>query len=492
MAPSRRYVRLLAAAAAALSAAAMVVAATSKIGDPDVWWVAAAGREMFAHRGVPRENVFSFSEPHHPWIMHEWLFGPLYAWGLARMGPVFFDAVALASTTAGLALVARGTVGRARHPAAGLAMLLAATAFFGARFLSARPTGVALLFPVAMTLVAFAPTFGRASIAAAGAIELVWTNAHGSFPLGLVLLGAALIDAPADADRKNRIVALRAALVATLATPYGPALYRFVWDYFRGDVGVYRAINAHIREFGSFPRAWGATVGPGDLTGLVLFVLLAAGAARRAPHRLRALLSLSLFALAFLHARHLELAGLVSCLLLTPYADALYGRRFAASAGPEAPAAGLARLVLVPGFVFGAIALAATARRSPAESVPSGAPLFRAMAAVPDGARLVAPFPQAGLVLWYGFSRGVRVLFDSRNDCYSAETFATQWALESRDTTIADRRAALVASRANAALVPAPSALATFLSAEPGWTVAHAEDGWEVFTAPALAREDGP
>ena len=53
--------------------------------------------------------------------------------------------------------------------------------------------------------------------------------------------------------------------LATFVTPYGLALHRFVWRYFRGSEGVYESINLHIKEFGSFRTAWGYTVGPVDL-----------------------------------------------------------------------------------------------------------------------------------------------------------------------------------------------------------------------------------
>ena len=53
--------------------AALTLVATKPIADPDVWWVAAAGREMMAQGHVPLTNLFSFADGAHPWIMHEWL-----------------------------------------------------------------------------------------------------------------------------------------------------------------------------------------------------------------------------------------------------------------------------------------------------------------------------------------------------------------------------------------------------------------------------------
>src|ERR1700678_1471348 len=133
VAPFLTRPRNLTAIVATVLATAMLVVAVTPIHDTDVWWVAAAGRDMLAHHAVPRENLFSFVEPTHPWVMHEWLFGPLYAFGLAHFGPAFFSAFALVAMGTQLALLTAGTVGRAQRPAVGLAMLLAAMVFFGGR-----------------------------------------------------------------------------------------------------------------------------------------------------------------------------------------------------------------------------------------------------------------------------------------------------------------------------------------------------------------------
>jgi hypothetical protein len=492
----------LVAVVALVLALAAAVAAIKPVADPDVWWVAAAGREILARHAVPTENLFSFVEPSHPWVMHEWLFGPLYARILERFGPAGFNAITLGVLAIELGLLAGGTIGRARHAWTGLGMLLAAVGLFGARFLSARPSGVALVFPIAVTLVAFAPRFGPASLAVAVGFEWVWANAHGSFPLGIVLL---LVAAAEQAkDRPWRLAAAGAMALATLATPYRFALYRLVWSYARGSEGVYRLINSQIKEFEPFPRAWGSTVGPLDLVALVLFVGLALDAARRRRHRLRGVFCLCLFALAVLHARHLELAGLLSCMLLVPYADDV-ADRFA----PPAPApkrAVLAALVLIPACLTGFVTFAVTsARRAPEDWIGTGGglvlsgshtggrsarsldwigngpALVRAIAALPNHARAFTSITTAGLAIWYGAPREVRVFFDSRNDCYSAETFTTFWSLEARTTPPEARRKALDEAGADAALVPEGHPMAEFLAREPGWTLARTGGPWRVF-----------
>jgi hypothetical protein len=473
--------RNLIAIAACTLASAMVVAAVTPIVDPDVWWVASAGREILARRAVPRENLFSFVEPSHPWIMHEWLFGPPYARGLEWFGPAVFNAIALAVLGMAAALLALGTIGRARHASVGLLMLLGAIVLFGGRFLLARPTGVALLFPIALSLVAFAPRFTRASAVVAAGIELVWANAHGSFPMGVALLLVAAADR--SEDRPLRLLAALGASVATLVNPYGFALHRFVWRYFRGNEGVYRLINLHIKEFGTFAGAWGDTVGPVDLFALILFGVLAVSAARDPRYRVRALFCLSLLALAVLHARHLELAGLLSTLLLLPYVDDLADRAPLIASQPiSLRRSAIAAFVLAPACALGVVAFAVSHhRRTPEEWIGAGPAFLRSLSTIPDGARAFVPFPTASLAIWYGFPRGIRVFFDSRNDCYSAATFAAFWSLEEAGTSPQVLRSALAAAGADAAIVPARHPLARFLEQEPTWSLSRRDGDWRAF-----------
>lgn len=464
---------------ACLAATAMVVATVTPVWDPDVWWVAAAGREMLRHRLVPHENAFSYVEPHHAWIMHEWLFGPPYAWLLGRFGPAAFDAVAGCSLACALALLAATTVGRARHLPVGIGSMAAAVALFGGRFLSARPTGVALLFPLAMVLLAFGRRFTARSAALALLVELVWANAHGSFPLGVALLLVAAFDA--DRDRALRLATAGLAAAVTLVTPYGAGLHRFVWDYFQGSEGVYRAIHAEIREFGTLWEAWGATVGPVDVLGLAACAVLAASAARDPRRRLRGVFCLALVAMAILHARHVELAGLMACTLLIPHSDDLAERVTISVPAREAtwPRARVAALLVAPACVGGLIAFVTEhGRRSPEEWIATGPPFLRVLASVPDGSNVFVPFALAGQAIWYGSPRGVRVFADSRNDCYSADTFREFFGLDAPATPAPKRSAMLDATGTDAAVLPAADPLASQLASEPGWVVAGSAPGW--------------
>jgi hypothetical protein len=483
--------RNLTAFVACVFSIAAIGAAIVPVADPDVWWVAAAGREMMATHAVPARNIFSFVEPEHAWLMHEWLLGPLYAAGLVHFGPPVFVGIALCVTAVALTLVLAGTVGTARHPTAGLLAAFVAVLFFGGRFLSARPTGVALLFPIALTGLAFAPSFGVVSWALSLLVELLWTNAHGSFPLGVALLVVGAIDRATG--RVRRVAAAATAALVTVLNPYGLSLHRFVWGYFRGTEGIYREIHAHIQEFGGIVRAWGSTIGPLDVVGLTAVLALSVFAAARRAHRVRALFCIALLTLATAHARHLELAGLVSCLLLVPFLDDLVEATGLAAASPNWRWRAAA-LTLVPAYSlgFGFFAFEAT-RRAPEEWAAGAGSFLPLLDAVPDGSHVYAPFGWAGMAIWYGYPRGVRVFFDSRNDCYSPETFVTFLALGARSAPAARLREQLAATTTDAVLVSSEHPLFAALAGDASWKPVREAGAWRLYLgAPGARRPESP
>ena len=127
------------------------------IDDPDVFWIAAAGRQLLHHGSLPRENFFSFTAPHAPWVMHEWLLGPVYALGLGHLGPTFFALLAALTVLAMAALLLFATPGEAQGKVLAAALFLP---LFGVHLISARPMVLALLPAAAMLGLAFSPRFG--------------------------------------------------------------------------------------------------------------------------------------------------------------------------------------------------------------------------------------------------------------------------------------------------------------------------------------------
>lgn len=387
------------------------------IDDPDVFWIAAAGRELLRHGSLLRENHFSFTAPHAPWVMHEWLLGPLYAWGLSHIGSSFF------ALSAALVVIALAALLLFATPGTTTGRLFAAALFlplFGVHLVSARPMVLALLPVAAMVGLAFAPGFGKKHLVLALLLELVWVNIHGSFPLGPLLLVAGALDA--SRDRRMRLMAAGGAVLAMALQPHGLALFALVLSYVGVGAGAAEVARARLLEFQPLLGEGFRFVSPTAFVGLALLMLVALWllAKRRAFVRV-ALFGLTL-AMALSHARHADLAGLVGAMIVLP--AAVDARPWATSIH----SASRTRIVLLlPAVLLAPVALFAPPLVN--DSL-GGADLPRLLAQVPDGAQVYTPFALGGRTEWLAADRGVRVFYDSRNDCYPDDVARLAFDLE--------------------------------------------------------------
>jgi hypothetical protein len=109
--------------------------------DPDMWWHLRTG-EAIAAGGIPRQDIFSFTAVHHPWVTHEWL-AQLGLWRLFQAGGLTGLMLTFAAvTTATFGLIYAVTPGRPYL--AGFVTLLAAVA--SAPLWGVRPQMLTLLF----------------------------------------------------------------------------------------------------------------------------------------------------------------------------------------------------------------------------------------------------------------------------------------------------------------------------------------------------------
>jgi hypothetical protein len=462
----------------------VVVRATQRVSDPDVFWLAAVGRDMLATGHVPVENGYSFADAHHPWVMHETLFALAYYCGLSLLGPAFFGLLVLVSAAClyGVALYLLAL--RAETlPAAALAGILVFTR--EGAFLEPRPGYVSLLFVLGMVGVAFGAGWTPLRALMAILLELVWAEAHGSFPLGIVLVVAAAFDDKRSVqDRGRWLFTAVVAAISTVMNPYGFRLHGLVDRYLRGGDETAQLIRSHIKEF--LP-AWRAIGGPffdpTDVVVLVIVAALALSALSRRRCVARATVSLGLVFMACLQVRHATLAGLVGALLLLPEIDHRVKRLRPDLPAPVRPLSFL--LVPVPGLMV-AIALWSWAFRTrPADDWLAenlgGAPVERLARAIPDNAHVYAPFVSAGVILWLDAERGVRVFFDPRNDPYSPEVARAGFDLEQVDVSSARVDAVLTRFGADFALVPRDHPTRTALVSDQSWAVWKTDEAWTLF-----------
>jgi hypothetical protein len=199
--------------------------------DGDTWWHLGAGRWIVQELAVPTTDPFSFSRPGAPWHAHEWgaevlMWAAYAAGGLA--GLVALTATVAAAAAALLAYHLQ------RHLAPPLAILVTTIAVLCLLpSILARPHLIALpIFVIWTDVLLGAREKDRAPPLALAALMVVWANVHGSFLLGLLLVGALGLEAVLASNNRKSSLAGWAAFgllssVAALLTPFGPGGFLF-------------------------------------------------------------------------------------------------------------------------------------------------------------------------------------------------------------------------------------------------------------------------
>jgi hypothetical protein len=380
-----------------------------------------------------------------------------------------------------LFVAATATAERARQPASAVLSLLLLLAGAREALFAPRPSHVSLLLPVAMVALAFSPRWGLPRATATIVLEWVWANAHGSFPLGVAILAAAAFDPVATIrSRRQRLGGAALAALATLINPYGSGLHGLVQRYLGGGDATADVIHRHIVEFFPIWRSAAPFVNTFSAAALAVVALLVVSAFVRRRNLARAALSLGLVGLATYQARHTTLAVVVGSVLMHAEVDDLCAEAEAPSglAWPRRWAA----LAVAPGLAL-AIGLwwRADRHRSWVEWIApeiGDGGFARLAEALPSGANVYAPFQSSGLVLWLAGPRGVRVFFDSRNDCYDADVAEAAFELEGEPgaaSAVLDRYAT------GFVLVPMSHPMYRTLAGDAGWSIWRGAGQWVGF-----------
>jgi len=232
-----KVIRLL--AAAALLVFCLQVFSDNKA-DVDLW-----GNLGFvtAWPGSPdfhRTNTFSFTEPNHPWVNHEWLSEYL----LRQVYDVAGDqGLLLLKVLLGLALVLLMHESMRRDnvsPAIRWLCLLLIVSTIGYGF-STRPHLFTYLLYASFLFLLRHHAQRMTPLVLIPLLGLLWTNLHGAFFIGIVLLGLfVLLEAikglvrPAERLPRRQLLLLLLALVLfvglTFVNPYGPRLWGFIFE----------------------------------------------------------------------------------------------------------------------------------------------------------------------------------------------------------------------------------------------------------------------
>jgi hypothetical protein len=163
-------------------------------GDGDVSWHIATGQWIFAHARIPTTDPFSLTIAGQPWVAMEWLADLIFASAFRLGGYGGVAAVvgaALMTLHALLFLHLRRTVGPI-----GIAVTFVLMDVVLAAFMFARPH--ILIWPILAgwtIMLLRSVEAGRAPPLWCALIMVIWTNLHGSFPLGILIAGGFALDA---------------------------------------------------------------------------------------------------------------------------------------------------------------------------------------------------------------------------------------------------------------------------------------------------------
>ncbi len=232
------------------------------LSDCDTGWHIRTGEWILAHGWVPARDIFSFSKPNDPWYAWEWLSDILFA-GLNALGGlqtvVLFTILLLSLTFSALFFLVR----RKANPLVAICVTMLAAAASSIHWL-ARPHLFTLLFLILFYAALEQVREGRSHfrgvpiLAALPVITVLWTNLHGGFFVGTLMVFAyaggellRLLFSPLNGQReavqlqaRNYFLSGLACLAASLVNPYTYHLHVHMAQYLRDPWN-----SQHIMEF---------------------------------------------------------------------------------------------------------------------------------------------------------------------------------------------------------------------------------------------------
>jgi hypothetical protein len=480
----RSYERFVRKSIPFLAAGAIVVFAlhvfSDNEADVDLWGNVGFVKALPWQSGFHRQNTFSFTEPGHAWVNHEWLAEYVLHHVHDRLGNPGLLGLKIAL---GLALLALIHASMRRECASGavrflLLALVLSTVGYG---FSTRPhLFTYVLFAGALFALRRWPARPAALPVAAALAGFLWANLHGAFFVGaaLLLACAALTGLwPSRAETRARLsprvllAAFASFGLASLANPYGWRLWRFL------------AVSAakprpYLSEWAPFHPARDLAL-HADFAVLALLVAVAIAFSSRArgDGAWLGILALTLVA-ALLMRRNIPLFAIAAAFVAPPHLEAALGRRLESLRDRLLPPPLLA--VLLVGFVaLSARSAVAFDKRFPLQmEVPRAkypVDAVRFLERNGLGGHALVFFDWAEYVIWHCHPRS-RVFLDGRfNDAYDNRTIDDYFAFlyQEGDST-----------RALTAYDPA---LALLHVGNPGTARLRAMPDWEAVYEDALA-----
>jgi hypothetical protein len=238
--------------------------AKSMLGDGDTGWHIRTGEWILANGRVPRQDMFSFTKSGQPWYAWEWLWDVCFAWLYhhGAMASVVSASILVLCVT--FALLYRLTLRHCGSPFLAIGATFLACVCSVLHWL-ARPHLFTLLFVVILLMMLERVYQGQARwLLATPVLMILWTNLHGGFLAGLIILGGfatgEALRAVFAMEAGERRVALErarwfgaaglASAAATLVNPYTYHLHVHIYRFFSEpyhlqNISEFQSISFH-------------------------------------------------------------------------------------------------------------------------------------------------------------------------------------------------------------------------------------------------------
>jgi len=233
--------------------------ARTMLGDGDTGWHVRTGEWILRNGRIPRTDFFSFTRPGQPWFAWEWLWDVAFGWLHQRWGLAAVIVASMMVLGVTFALLFRLILRKCPNPFVALGVTAFAAAGCSIHYL-ARPHLFTFLFVVVFSWILEAASEGRPRLLWwLPALMVVWTNVHGGFLIGLMMLATYaagnLVSGLVETERNTRRIAfgqfLRFTLAgatsfaATFVNPYFYHLHVHIYQYLR-DPQLYSTIQEFL------------------------------------------------------------------------------------------------------------------------------------------------------------------------------------------------------------------------------------------------------
>ncbi len=460
--PARRRRRWPPTLAFALGAAMAVWAASIGFGrlvDNSFMTHLATGRLILAGGGIPHHDPYSFTAAGDPWVVQSWLASILYGWVDKAAGGQGLRVLMGLTTGALGALTWRLT--RPAQSLLGRVVITTLVIAVGITVWSPRPLLIGLLM---LTLTLLAAEGGLPPWVLVP-VFWIWVNTHGSFPLGLVLLGTLWLGRRADGqDGQVEWRCLLWAVGGTLAGvigPLGPTLLLFPLHL----LGRMKELDTIIEwQSPSFSDTWARI--------FLVQVLVAVALLVRRPNWRAALPLIVFVAAALLSQRNVAVAALV----LVPGMAWGFAGLGSVKGQDRTP---VSVVVLVAVVLVGALMVSASLAR-PAwdlSSFPQAPVAWMAQHGIQPSEVRMASSDTTGNYLELLYGRQAHVFLDDRVDMYPPSVVDDYLTLEHGApdwSAVLDRR------QIDVVLWDRTQPLVGLLSSSPAWRVLYQDHAWSL------------